>query len=121
MSSVKIFVNIPGALSSLSNQPTCLCRIALKRVILSLRVRFSPPNPNETLYMNDESPIPITTIKKMIVQKFLCDTNSSIYACVSVGRAIKNIYLDRQNPNSGNERLANSEAIIPTQAIHIGL
>ena len=121
MSSVKILVKIPGALSSLSNQPTCLCRMALKRVILSLRVRFSPPSPNEILYMNDETPIPITTIRKIIVQKFLYDTNSSIYACVSIGRAIKNIYLDRTNPNSGNERLANSEAIIPTQAIHIGL
>lgn len=45
MSSVIMFVRMPGALFLLSNQPMCLCNNASNNRTLNLNVRFSPPLP----------------------------------------------------------------------------
>ena len=45
ISSVMIFVRMPGALSLLSNHPTCFLRMDSKSLILNLKVKLSPPNP----------------------------------------------------------------------------
>lgn len=47
MSSVIIFVKIPGALFLLSNQPIFFLRIEAKSLTLSVKVRFSPPRPKK--------------------------------------------------------------------------
>ena len=60
MSSVIIFVRIPGALSLLSNHPMCFLKMASKSLILSPRVRLSPPIPKQSFWMKELIPIPKT-------------------------------------------------------------
>lgn len=48
ISSVMMLVRIPGARFLLSNHPIYLCKKASKSLTLSVKVRFSPPRPNQS-------------------------------------------------------------------------
>ena len=68
MSSVMILVRMPGALSLLSNQPTCFLRIASKSLILNLKVKLSPPKPKHNFWVKLLRPIPTTSPMNAQVQ-----------------------------------------------------
>jgi hypothetical protein len=71
MSSVTMFVRIPGALFLLSNQPMFFLRIAANNLTRRVNVKFSPPRPKKYFCRYVERPIPKQRITKYIVIIFL--------------------------------------------------
>ena len=72
ISSVMMLVSTPGARSLLSNQPMCFLKMDSKSMILSFRVKLSPPKPKQSFCVKELRPIPRTRPIKAQVHKSLC-------------------------------------------------